>query len=295
MNRLAKLTLLIAFIFLSVNKTFAQRKKRSDFYGQSNINLLRTNISRNAVIFSLGTTNMFSFDDRRGKVLAERPNEDYFIRSGGKFGSIVELGMLHFTKRTSWRFIKIDHFDWAVGIKNFQGWEETRLVIRDDPNSAATGQTGRGEFSLGYLTGRLGFHHLIKLASRVQLDQSLGVNMDYRLFGNTPGDNSEYLPIVLPSTQNFQRNFIGQIHYEIGFRIRAIELLHITPSIQMPILSAVQWSGGRSSIAWFSSRYQPLVIKFKVMLPRVEKQGKCPATYSNPDDERRNKEYLEGK
>lgn len=295
MRRRTHLLILLFLISFSTNTLFSQKKRRSDFYGQSNINLLRTNVSRHAIIFSLGATNLFSFDERRAKILDENPNQEYFFTSGGKFGSMAEIGMLHFTKRNNWKFIKIDHYDWAIGIKDFQGWEETRLVTRDDPNLSATGETARGEFSLTYLTARTSFHHLTKLTSRIQLDQSIGINVDYKISGSTPGDNSGYEPFVLASTQSFQKNFLGQIHYELGFRIRAVELLHITPSIQLPILNLIQWSGGRSNINWFSSKYHPYLLRFKIMIPRMKKQGKCPATYSNPDDERRNKEYMEGK
>ena len=295
MSRYFKICLMLTFVFLAINESQAQRKKRSDFYGKSNIDMFRTKYKRHAVIFSVGATNMFSRNDRRAVVLPDNPNREYFFTSGGKWGAMGEIGMLHFTKRTSWRFIKIDHYDWAIGVKTFGGWEETRLVIRDDPNSGATGISGRGEFSLGYVTGRLAFHNLIKLSPRIQLDQALGANFDYRLFGNTPGDVSGYVPIVLPSTQTYQRDFLAQLHYEIGFRIRVINMLHITPSFQIPVISAFQWSGGRSSIQWFSTRFQPWLLKFKFMIPLKEKEGKCPATYSNPDDERRNKEYLEGK
>lgn len=295
MSRYFKIFLLLVFVFLTVHETQAQGKKRSNFYGKSNIDLFRTKFSRHALIFSLGATNMFSFNDRRAVVLDENPNREYFFTSGGQWGGLGEIGMLHFTKRNSWRVISIDHYDWGVGVKTFRGWEETRLVIRDDLNSGATGESGRGEFSLGYITGRVAFHNLIKLSPRIQLDQALGANFDYRLFGNSRGDNSAYVPIVLPSTQNFQRDFLAQIHYEIGFRIRAIQMLHISPSFQIPLISAIQWSGGRSSIQWFSTRYQPWLVKVKLMIPFKEKAGKCPSTYSNPDDERRNKEYLEGK
>lgn len=295
MKMLLRLVVLLCLLTISMEPVLSQKKRRSDFYGKSNIDLFRTKYSNNALIFSVGATNMFSRNERRATVLDEDPNREYFFTSGGRWGAMGEIGMLHFTKRNSWRFIKIDHYDWAIGIKNFRGWEETRLVIRDVDNTDAVGITGRGEFSLGYVTGRLAFHNVIKLSPRFSLDQALGANFDYRIFGNVPGDNSNYVPIVLPSTQTFQRDFLAQIHYEIGFRIRAFKMVHITPSFQIPVISAYQWSGGRSSIQWFSTRYQPWLVKFKFMIPFKEKAGKCPATYSNPDDERRNKEYLEGK
>jgi hypothetical protein len=287
--------LLLLLFFLSTNLSYSQKKRRGDFYGRSNIDVLRANLKDNGFILSFGATNMFSFDERRAKYLEGSTNQEYFFNSDGDWALMFELGMLHFTKRKSWGFLKIDHYDWTVGIKNFRGWEETRLVTRDDPNADAQGETGRGEFSLGYLSGRATLHNLIKLRPRIHLDQGLGANFDYRVFGNSPGDNSGYEPIVLPTTQTFQRDFLAQLHYEIGFRFRTRKLIFITPMLHVPLISAYEWSGGRSTINWFSSRYQPWLIKVKFMFPRLEKKAKCPAVYSNPDDERRNKEYLQGK
>jgi len=301
-KNLRKMNKSLLLIFILVLSTFfsldanAQKRKRGYFYGPSNINLLRTKISRHAIIFSLGATNMFSFDQRRARVIDGVANQEYFLESGGSFGAMVELGMLHFTKRTQWGFLKIDHFDWSLGFKNYRGWENTLLVVRDPNTQSAEGFNGSGNFDLGYVTARFTFHNVIKIVDRVKLDQGLGVNLDYKASGSNRFDISNYQPIVLPSTlQSFQKDFIAQIHYELGFRIRAVEHLHITPTFQIPLISAYQWSGGRSSIAWFSSRYQPWLVKVKIMLPRLEKQGKCPPVYSNPEDENRNKEYMDGK
>lgn len=297
MHRHIPTLFLVTIFFLNLPNSLAQKKKRSDFYGQSNIDLLRTKVKNHAVIFSLGATNMLTFDKRRVTALNDGTNREYFFQSGGKFGSMVEIGMLHFTKRSSWKFIKIDHYDWAVGVKDFKGWEETYLITRNDQNLEASRISGQGNFSLTYLTGRASFHNVIKLSSKFHLDQALGVNLDYRIGGSTPGDLSTYTPIeaVLPQTQKFQTDFMAQIHYEIGVRFRLVDLLYLTPSLQVPLISAYPWSNGRSTINWFSTKYQPFLIKLKLMIPLVEKQGKCPATYSNPDDERRNKEYLEGR
>ncbi len=295
-RKIALPLVMMSLLFLST-PLHAQKKRRSDFYGQSNIDLMRTKVKNHAIIFSLGATTLLSFDERRAQALNDGTNREYFFESGSRVGNLAEIGMLHFTKRNSWRFIKIDHYDWAIGVKDFKGWEETFVILRNDQNLEASRITGRGDFSLTYLTGRASFHNMIKLSPKLHLDQSLGLNFDYRVSGSKPGDLSTYTPMeaVLPQTQKFQKDFIAQAHYEIGIRFRLVDLLYLTPSVQVPVLTGYQWLGGRSSIHWFSTRYQPLLIKFKLMIPLVEKKGKCPAIYSNPDDERRNKEYMEGK
>jgi len=272
----------------------AQKRRRSDFYGKSNIDMLRTKYSRHGIIFSLGATTMFTLDELRATVLEADTTLEYFFRSGGDWRFMAEIGMLHFTKNRKRKFLIIDHYDWAIGIKTFHAWEETRLYTRgDDPS---TGLTGRGEFSLGYFTGRFGVHNMIKLNKRMAIDHGPGINLDSRIFGNSPGDNSEYTPVVLPITQRFERNFMAQIHYELGLRIRVYKMWHITPMLQMPVFGIYDWDGGRASINWFSSRYQPLIFKVKFYHP-LKSRGKstCPAVYGSPDDERRNQEYMEGK
>jgi hypothetical protein len=291
-NRSVFIAILLLFLLTST-ELYAQRKKRSDFYGKSNIEMFRKKYGRHGIIAAVGVTSMFSNDDRRATVYDLDPTQEYFFRSNGKIGFMAEVGMLHFTKTRKRKFLIIDHYDWAIGVKTFRGWEETRLVERFV--DGAVGTTGRGEFSLGYLTGRFGVHNMVKLSKRVSLDHGPGVNVDYRMFGSTPGDNSNYQPIVLPTTQTFQQDFLAQVHYEVGIRIRAYRMIHITPMVQMPVLSAYQWSGGRSSIQWFSSRYQPIIFKLKFYFPIPSKKGGCPAVHGSPDDERRNQEYMEGK
>jgi hypothetical protein len=295
MTKITKIAFCTLCVFLSASLVWSQKKTREDFYGYSNIDLLRSKVKRHSLLLTVGATNMLTKDDRRVQLLEGTTNQEYFFRSNGKWAGMFELGMMHFTKKNSIKFFKIDYYDWSIGFKNFKGWEETTLILRNNQNATATSEFGKGEFSLGYLTGRFTVHHAVKLTRKITFDHGLGANLDYRILGNARGDNSGYQPIVLPTTQDFQRNFLAQIHYELGFRLKAINLVHITPMIHVPVISAFQWAGGRGTINWFSSKYQPWLLKFKIMIPQVEKQGKCPSAYGNPDDERRNKEFLEGK
>lgn len=294
MTKNARIFFTISILFLLTSHgLFGQRKKRSDFYGKSNIEMFRTKYGRHGIIAAVGVTSVFSNDQSRAQVYDLDPSQEYFFRSGGNVGFMAEVGMLHFTKTRKRKFLIIDHYDWAIGVKSFRGWEETRLVERFV--DGAIGTTGRGEFSLGYLTARFGVHNMVKLGKRIGLDHGPGINVDYHVFGSARGDNSNYQPVVLPSTQTFQKDFLAQLHYEVGFRIRAYRMIHVTPMIQIPVLSAYQWAGGRSSIQWFSSRYQPIIFKVKVYFPLKSKKGGCPAVFGSPEDEKRNQEYLEGK
>jgi hypothetical protein len=292
----AKLLLLISFVFctFSMNSAFSQKRRRSDFYGKSNIDMMRTKYSRHGIIFSLGATTLLTKDELRAQILDVDPTKQYFFRSGGNFRFMAEIGMLHFTKTRKRNFLIIDHYDWAIGIKTFRGWEETRLY--ETGGLESDGTTGRGELSLGYISGRFGVHNMIKLNKRMAIDHGPGINLDYRIFGNAPGDNGGYQLDVLPSTQRFETNFMAQVHYELGIRIRVYNMWHITPMVQMPVFGIQNWDGGRPSINWFSTRYQPLIFKLKIYHP-LKSRGKstCPAVYGSPEDERRNQEYMEGK
>lgn len=294
MNKKILIPLMLICTVLISEYSVAQKRRRSDFYGKSNIDMLRTKYSRHGIIFAVGATTMLTNDDRRARVLDVDTTLAYFFRSGGDWRFMAEIGMLHFTKKRKRNFLIIDHYDWAIGIKTFRGWEETRVYDNGGPE--VDGVTGRGEFALGYVTGRFGVHNMIKLNKRMAIDHGPGINLDYRVFGSEPGDNSGYQPVVLPTTQQFERDFMAQIHYELGLRIRVYKMWHITPMVHMPVLGIYQWDGGRPSINWFSSRYQPLIFKVKFYHP-LKSRGRstCPAVYGSPEDERRNQEYMEGK
>lgn len=288
------LPLILCFLLLSTADVWAQKRRRSDFYGKSNIEMLRTKYSRHGIIFSLGATTLLTRDELRARIYDLDPTKEYLFNSGSDWGFMGEIGMLHFTKKRKRSFLIIDHYDWAIGIKTFRGWEETRIYNRDE--NPATAIVGRGELSLGYISGRFGVHNMIKLNKRMAIDHGPGINLDYQILGAAPGDNSAYQTIVLPTTQRFDGRFIAQIHYELGLRIRVYKMWHITPMVHMPVFGIQNWDGGRASINWFSSRYQPLIFKVKFYHP-LKSRGKstCPAVYGSPEDEKRNQEYMEGK
>ena len=68
------------------------------------------------------------------------------------------------------------------------------------------------------------------------------------------------------------------MHYSIGWGIKPREGFFIIPTIQTPILTAVNWRNFNPGTRWFSSRYQPIIftVKVGVLFP---KKG-CPKVFS---------------
>ncbi|MDX1350785.1 MAG: hypothetical protein R3279_11080 [Putridiphycobacter sp.] len=186
-------------------------------------------------------------------------------------GYYLEGGFAHLFKQ----FHKVFHYiDYGVGIKHYAGSEIFTDVL---------GESIRGNFNFGSAFGRFGIHSVWQLSEWNWIDQSIGANVDYRIYGGKIDSN---YPVI--STQDFQEKLVGQIHYSIGWGYKPREGLYFIPTLQTPILTAVNWRNFNPGTRWFSTKYQPVIfmVKMGVLFP---KKG-CPKVFSK-DAQRQSDAY----
>jgi len=204
---------------------------------------------------------------------ADDDSRPYQLTPTGLPGYYLEAGMEHLFKKQQ----KIVHyFDWGVGVKHFGGQEKYAIE-----GSQAT----RGQFNFGNVFLRADIHNVWQLGMYNFIDQSLGVNLDYRIYGGKEDEN--YLS---PLASTNQGKFVTQLHYTFGFGYKVADGFFIVPTIQTPILTLVQFDDFNPSHHWFNSRYQPFIftLKFAWLFP---KKG-CPPVDGMDDDQQRNNNYL---
>lgn len=204
---------------------------------------------------------------------ADDANRSYNLTPSGLPGYYVEVGLEHLFKKAQ----KIVHyFDYGIGIKHFGGQEKFSIEGQ---------QPTRGQFNFGNVFLRAGIHNVWQLNMYNFIDQSIGFNVDYRIYGGNPDDN--YGSIAAPVNQS---KLVAQFHYTFGFGYKVKDGFFIVPSVQTPILTLVQFDDFNPGHHWFNSRYQPLIftLKFAWLFP---KKG-CPPVEGMEDDEQRNNNYL---
>ncbi|MBI3136597.1 MAG: hypothetical protein HYZ14_18120 [Bacteroidetes bacterium] len=204
---------------------------------------------------------------------ADDSNRPYDLTPTGLPGYYLEAGMEHLFKKDQ----KIVHyFDWGLGVKHFGGQEKYAVE-----GSQAT----RGQFNFGSAFLRADIHNVWQISMFNFIDQSLGFNVDYRIYGGN--EDANYLS---PLASNNQGKLVAQLHYTFGFGYKVDDGFFIVPSFQTPILTIVSFDDFNPSHHWFNSRYQPMIftLKFAWLFP---KKG-CPSVDGMDDDEQRNNNYL---
>lgn len=204
---------------------------------------------------------------------ADDDGRPYSLTPSGLPGYYLEVGMEHLFPKQQ----KVFHyFDWGLGVKHFAGQEK----YEDDASTPT-----RGMFNLGNVFARAGIHNVWQISMFNFIDQSIGFNLDYRIYGGN--EDEGYLSPIAPENQG---PLVGQLHYSIGFGYKVRDGFFIVPSFQTPILTLISFDAFNPSHHWFNSRYQPMIftLKFAWLFP---KSG-CPPVEGMEDDEERNNNFL---
>ena len=189
----------------------------------------------------------------------EDSDRPFDLKPSGTPGYYLEIGLAHIFKRQK----KVFHyFDYGIGIKHFGGKEKYQVEGQEDI---------KGNFNFGAAFGRLDIHSVWQLSRWNFIDQSLGFNLDYTVYG---GKQENY---GSPVVQDFQQKFLAQLHYSIGWGIKPRDGFFIVPNIKTPVLTAWNWRNINPGHRWFSSKYQPLIFGVKIGWLFVKRE--CPAVY----------------
>lgn len=183
---------------------------------------------------------------------AQDPDDgSYNLTPSGLPGYYVEGGLAFLMKRAN---KAVHYFDIALGVKHFGGTEKYKSDVI----------TERGHFNFGSAFFRGGIHNCWQLNMYNFIDQSLGVNFDYRIYGGK-GDDSYGFGLD-PNTNKMSL----QLHYSFGWGIKIRDGFFIIPTVQTPVVSFLPWDGANPGLQWFSSKYQPtiLTLKFGWLFPK---------------------------
>lgn len=203
---------------------------------------------------------------------AKDESDAYNLTPSGLPGYYVEGGLAVLMKRIR---KTIHYVDFGLGVKHFGGQEK----YSDQFNNKA-----RGQFNFGSAFARVAVHNCWQLSMYNFIDQSIGLNVDYRIYGGK--EDPDYTP---PAGYNNQGKLVAQLNYSIGWGIKLRDGFFIIPTIQTPILTAFEWSGFNPGHKWFNSRYQPTI--FTVKFGWLFRKKGCPKVYDNGQGKNQSDKY----
>jgi len=294
--------ILIAILAILPTLLIAQRdltpNKRKQAFGSRDFRKL----SNTGLQFQLGPTYLMTRTKNPSVLFNDgSTNERYTIDPKGLLGFYGEIGLIHFPKKRSklslaLKTVLVSYYDWGLGFKYFRG-QESMNVERLSPAGAVLGsQNYTGNFQTGYVYGRFSLHKNvhIKPLKNFFLDNSLGINFDYRVIepkvdGATASYMAEIFSVGAP--QHYHTPFVAQLHYGLGFGFRLKRGAYLIPGVRVPILGINEWHKGNPSLKWFTRSYWPILfhVKYMFLFEKKTKPGSCPAAETNDQDKNTNR------
>lgn len=306
-----KWTLIITAILFSTS-LWAQRdltpSKKRDAFGKRDLRSLRNF----GLQFQLGGTSYLTRlnnEKIEADASASTFRGDYTHDPFGKLGAYAEIGLFHFPKNRSKLSLKlktvlISYFDYGVGFKYFRGGENIEIDQQDVLGNSLPDSPYEESynFSHGNVYGRFSIHKNIHFKKHREqtnffLDNSLGLNIDYRVLTTSDGGYSTFG--IMSTEQQYTKPLQIQLHYGLGFGFRLKRGSYLIPGVRLPLLgyqSTVGTAGDsgkgtnsfvRPSSHWFSSRHWPILfgIKYMFLFEKKSKKGDCPAVEINGQDQ----------
>ena len=99
-------------------------------------------------------------------------------------------------------------------------------------------------FKQNYLLGNFNINNVIQLSDYTFIQNSLGVNLDFKF--NERMDNYSIQTSQIVATQTNTQRLLFSLHYKLGFGYKATQRLFIIPTLETPILNVKQWERARS-------------------------------------------------
>ncbi len=256
LNKLLISSLIIAYSLPAIAQTHLYKRKNRDLVPLSGQMML------SGWHFAPGLTYMLP--QNKGLFKSSESSKD--VNPKGKFAFYVEAGRYTIFPGGGNVF---NYMDYSLAFKRLSGKE----IYNGN----------EGFFKQNYLLGNFNINNIIQLTDYTFIQNSLGVNVDYNLFGQVQSSGSS---ATEPS------KLIAQLHYKLGYGIKVTNNLFIIPILETPILNTWAWEKGKSTLGFFSSRYRPLILTVRFAFLSKRSQV-CPPVYNSPDDKKKQEQYMQ--
>lgn len=165
-----------------------------------------------------------------------------------------------------------NYLDYSLAYKRLSGTEEYN--------------DNKSIFKQNFVLANFNLNNIIQLSDYTFIQNSLGVNADYKFSEKYENNN-------LSGNENTS-NLLFSLHYKFGYGIKAKNNLFIIPSIEIPILNALEWENGKSTYGIFSSRYKPIIFSVRFAFLRERGKMACPDNGLSPEDKKKQEMHMMG-
>ena len=196
-------------------------------------------------------------------------SEERDINPNGRLAVYAEVGRFQIFYEGGNFF---NYFDYSLAYKRLSGSEKYNDL--------------KSVFKQNFVLANVNLNNIIQLGDYTFIQNSIGANLDYKF--------SEMYDNVNGSGNENTNNLLFSLHYKFGYGIKAKNNLFIIPSIEVPILNALEWENGKSTYGIFSSRYKPII--FSVRFAFLKKRGRnaCPDNGLSPEDKKKQEMHMMG-
>lgn len=264
------LLLLLALVCGSADAQYRRKKKRLFRYDG--------NLKNSGWHFAPGLTYTFEEFLQEDPVFTMGQDSALFVQNeqAGVLGLAAEFGYFHLL-----RYGLVFHYlDYGVSYKQYKGRETYTAELRDMLTDEVFSSTsGEGIFREQVVAFNFNLNNILQLQDYSFLTNSIGFHVDYRF-----RSNSTWSPVNTIVPQQRPAYLRGGLHYKLGYGYKIYDHLLMQFMLETPILSVYPWDGGHSSLAWFSSRYRPVIFTVRFMIVRRPRGADCPPVYKSPFD-----------
>lgn len=156
----------------------------------------------------------------------------------------------------------IRYMDATLGYKMLWNAEnESKEISTGNVTSTISDNLGH------YATLNLNFNNVINVSNYNFIQNTLGVNLDYRFIETSKNQSST----VTPSPPSF----VAQVHYKLAFGIMVDTDIAVIPYIEVPVFNITPSQNNFAQLDYFNQSYQTVIIGVRVMLFRYG-QKDCP-------------------
>lgn len=196
-------------------------------------------------------------------------SEERDINPNGRLAVYAEVGRFQIFYEGGNFF---NYFDYSLAYKRLSGSEKYNDL--------------KSVFKQNFVLANVNLNNIVQLGDYTFIQNSIGANLDYKF--------SEKYDNVNGSGNDNTNNLLFSLHYKFGYGIKAKNNLFIIPSIEVPILNALEWENGKSTYGIFSSRYKPII--FSVRFAFLKKRGRnaCPDNGLSPEDKKKQEMHMMG-
>lgn len=169
----------------------------------------------------------------------------------------------------------ISYIDYGVFYKQLRAGQSYDLVRENFSlfDTTAYSQSYQSH-SLG---GQFNANNVIAINKNIFFQNTIGANVEYVFSQKLESEDNTGFEETYQEDPSRLR---AQIHYKFGIGVRISEMWYAIPSVEIPLLNAWQWEGGRSTFGAFNSRYRPVI--FSIRFTWLTKPD-CPKVWDNDD------------